>query len=423
MNEPLIDVADVISHAFAHIDSRLMNHGKRVAYILMKIFEDKNEFSLQEKQDIFMLGLLHDIGAYKEEEIDSILSFDLQDSMEHAIWGYLLFQTFSPLPEYADIILYHHHCNAQYYSVPISDYHRRLARLLYLADRIDIFCEQNGSGQLGSFLNSYCGSIFTEQDIQWFQAADQKFEIIEHLLSGAYHEEINTYTSQQLHFSDVQMHDFLLLFIFSIDFRNEYTAMHTGYAVLFSQKIANMLHLTSAACNTIELAALLHNIGKISLPVSIESMEDYDWYLKKMYKPSTQDITRDILTDSISPKIVRVIEQSYQLLDCLSNNNKTEFCFLPEAEIVALSYLLSNALTLDEDIGVRHHEHLLDFLKDRYRTCGINNHLLLTLEKEYDAMVQECQISCDSLSSTYKQMMEEYHSLNMILLHYNRKYH
>lgn len=423
MNEPLINVADVICHAFSHIDPRLANHGERVAYILMKIFEDKDEISPQEKQDIFMLGLLHDIGAYKEEEIDSLLSFDLQDSMEHSIFGYLLFQTFSPLPEYADVILYHHRYNAQYYSVPCSDYHRRLARLIYLADRIDIFCEQNDKKQLHSFLNSYCGSIFTEQDIQWFQEAEQKFQITEHLSSRTYHEEVRAYTSQQLHFSDTQMHDFLLLFIFSVDFRNEYTALHTGYAVQFSQKIAGTLHLTSAACKTIELAALLHNIGKVSLPSIVESMDDYDWYLKKLYKPSTRDITKDILEDCVSPEIIRVIEQSFQLLDSLSHHEKTDFPILPEGEIVALSYLLSNALTLDEDIGARHYEQMLHFLKDRYHACGINDSLLLSLEKEYDTMVQECQISCSTLSHTFKEMMEEYHSLKMILLHYNRKYH
>lgn len=423
MNEPLINAADVICHAFAHIDPRLMNHGERVAYILMKIFEDKDEISSQEKQDIFMLGLLHDIGAYKEEEINTVLSFDLPDSMEHSIFGYLLFQTFSPLPEYADIILYHHRYNAQYYSVPISDYHRRLARLIYLADRIDIFCELNDPKQLYSFLNSYQNSIFTVQDIQWFQEADQKFQIVEHLLSRTYHEEVKAYTSQHLTFSDAQMHDFLVLFVFSVDFRNEYTALHTGYAVAFSQKIAAALHLTSAASKTIELAALLHNLGKVSLPARIESMDDYDWYLKKIYKPSIQDITRDILADSVPPEILRIIEQSFQLLDCLSNSKTEDFPLLPEAEIVALSYLLSNALTLDDDIGAHHYEQLLHFLKDRYHICRINDSLLLSLEKEYDAMVLDCQTSCAKLSNTFKQMMEEYHSLDMILMHYNRKYH
>ena len=61
---PLINIVDVIRHSFHHLDPRLINHGERVAYILMKMLEDTRRYTQQEKQNIFMLGLLHDIGAY-----------------------------------------------------------------------------------------------------------------------------------------------------------------------------------------------------------------------------------------------------------------------------------------------------------------------------------------------------------------------
>ncbi len=180
---PLINIVDVICHSFRHLDPRLINHGERVAYILMKMLDDTNRYTKQEKQDIFMLGLLHDIGAYKEKELDSILSFDLNDSMEHSVFGYLLFKTFSPLPEYADVILYHHHCNAQYYPVPISNYHRDIAKLLYLADRIDIFCVLNDAKDLDSFLSKCCGTIFLPSDIRWFQETEKKHHLLEKIHS------------------------------------------------------------------------------------------------------------------------------------------------------------------------------------------------------------------------------------------------
>ena len=69
-SQPLINIVDVICQSFHHLDPRLINHGERVAYILMKMMEETNRYTQQEKHDIFMLGLLHDIGAYKEKEID-----------------------------------------------------------------------------------------------------------------------------------------------------------------------------------------------------------------------------------------------------------------------------------------------------------------------------------------------------------------
>ncbi len=64
----LINIVDVISHSFRHLDPRLIDHGERVAYILMKMLTDTSYYTKQEKQDIFMLGLLHDIGRFRQYE-------------------------------------------------------------------------------------------------------------------------------------------------------------------------------------------------------------------------------------------------------------------------------------------------------------------------------------------------------------------
>ena len=164
---------------------------------------DTSYYTKQEKQDIFMLGLLHDIGAYKEEEIDSMLSFDMDDTMEHSVFGYLLFQHFSPLPEYADVILYHHHCNAQYYPAPIGNYHRDMARLIYLADRIDIYYVVNQMECPDSFPDRYSESTFSAASIRWFKDADQKYHILEAIQDGSYQEEVERYAKEEIILSEL----------------------------------------------------------------------------------------------------------------------------------------------------------------------------------------------------------------------------
>lgn len=422
MKETLINTINLIRHTFHHTNPRLIDHGERVSYILMKMFEDKPEISSEEKQNIFMLGLLHDIGAYKEAEIDSMLSFDCDDSMEHAVFGYLLFQTFSPLQDYANIILYHHQCNAQYYSVPISDYHRRLTRILYLADRVDLFLQSNDTKELLPFLEGYENSVFTEQDIRWFQKTNDKYNLVDSLNSGSYHKEIEEYTLS-FSFTEKQLYDYLLLLIFAIDFRNEYSALHTTYAVQLSRKISSILNFSPAACDITELSTLLHNMGKISLSFNVENMEDYDLYLKDIYNYSTQEITHKVLKGNVDEKIFHTIEQSFLLLDCWAENKKISFSPTPEAEVTALSCLLSNSLTLDTDIGAHHHKRLLSYLKEKYHICGMDNTILASLEEEYENIIFQVEIACSSIASVYKNMMNEYHSLNMVLLHYNKKYH
>lgn len=422
METSMINITDIICRAYHYVDPRLNSHGERVAYILMEMFKDKSQFSPQEKQNIFMLGLLHDIGAYKEAETDAMLSFDQNDSLDHSVLGYLLFREFSPLKEYANVILYHHHSNAQYYAVPTSDYHRRLARILYLADRIDIFCQFNDIRGLFPFLKEYEDSIFTSEDIQWFQQADATYHILDALHSGNYRTELLHYM-ETMTFSEEEIHDFLLLFIFAIDFRHEYSAVHTAYAVQISQILAKKLHFSSTSCKIAELSALLHNIGKISLSSCVENENDYDVYLKNIYKNTTQEITKKILAGNVSEQILETIQQSFSILEHWEQEKPLNFSPTPVAEVVALACLLSNVLTLESDTHTKHSSSLISFLHNKYRHCAMNDKILSSLEQEEQEILHDAKTSCSSLSNTYKDMMNDYHSLNVVLLHYNQKYH
>lgn len=416
----LIDIVDVVCHSFRHLNPRLMNHGERVAYILMKMLEGTNYYTKQEKQDIFMLGLLHDIGAYKEDEIDAMLSFDREDSMEHSVFGYLLFQNFSPLSEYADIILYHHHCDAQYYPVPIGNYHRDIARLVYLADRIDIFCILQGGEGLDSFLDKYADNIFSSAGIRWFHAANKKYNVLECIRNGTYQEEFSKYTRESIALTEEQIHKYLIMFVFSMDFRNECTALHTSYAVHLSENFANTLHLSPTACQTIQLAAMLHNIGTAAIPANLSSTDGYECSLKEIYQNSTLDVTRKILSGAVDPQIIKVIEDSFQILKCWIEQEPVPFRPTPTTEIVALSYFISNILSNDPDLS--HHPKMVRFLKGKYLSCNMDNTILAALENYFQPILEQTQASCASASRAYHHVMDEYHYLNTILIHYNTKY-
>lgn len=423
MNSPqLINVVDVICHSFRHLDSRLISHGERVGYILMKMLEETGRYTPKEKHDIFMLGLLHDIGAYKDSEIDSLLSFDTDDSMEHSVFGYLLFKNFSPLSQYADVILYHHNCNAQYYSVPISNYHRDIAKLIYLADRIDIFCIQNMEDELPAFLEQYSGRIFYPADIYWFWNTQEKHHILEHMKSSEYQEELYDYIHQHSNLIADQTYKYLRMLTFSLDFRSEYTALHTDYAVHLSSNIADVLHMPQDTCESVKFAALLHNIGKVSLSIPLSSIEDYDNYLRALYDSPVLEATRQILAGNIDEEILILIEKSFLLLKCWTNGQPITFSPAPAAEVMALSYLMSNSLSMEMNVSYHHHPRLLAFLREKYRVSNLDGTVLRALETSFDKIIDKTQSACSTSYDIYQKMMEEYRSLNIVLQHYNNKY-
>lgn len=423
MNRPQpINIVDLIYGSFRYLDPRLISHGERVSYILMKMLEETKRYTLQEKRDIFMLGLLHDIGAYKDTEIDSMLSFDSDESMEHSVFGYLLFKTFSPLQQYADVILYHHHCNAQYYSVPISSYHRDIAKLIYLADRIDIFCVQNPEGNLSSFLEQFSWNTFYPSDIHWFWHSEEKYHILENIKSMEYQKELKDFIHKNFKLTEDQTQKYLMMLTCSIDFRSEYTALHTNYAVQLSKNIAHTLHMPSHTCESIESAAQLHNVGKVSLHLPLSDTEDYDNYLRALYDDSTLDITKQILSDNIDAQVLELIEKSHLLLKCWTTNQPVTDSPSPAAEVVALSYIMSNALSLEMNVSYCHHPRLLAYLREKYRNCNMNDSILKTLENSFDQIIEKTQCSCSSTYDIYQQVRNEHRSLSIILQHYNNKY-
>lgn len=52
-----------------YVDSRLIDHGLRVANMAYRMLEAQNSHEQKYLRDVFMLAMLHDIGAYKTEKL------------------------------------------------------------------------------------------------------------------------------------------------------------------------------------------------------------------------------------------------------------------------------------------------------------------------------------------------------------------
>ncbi len=421
--QQFIHVIDILRHAFGYQNPRLIHHGERVAYILWKMLEDCEDYTGKEKQTIFLLGLLHDIGAYADEEIDKMLSNDTMDTMDHSIFGYLLLKKFSPLSEYADCILYHHNHTAQYYPVPLSQRHREIARLIHMADRIDACMIREGADAVSSFLESQeaCG-LFFKKDTALFWTGCRSHHIREQLTSMAYLEQLDEYTKKELRLSEQETRDYLMTYLCSIDFRNDYTALHTRYALLICTNFIQQLHLAENTCKIARFGAMLHCIGKTGVPFEINSPVEFEEYLKRLYHASVFEVTRGILAESVSDQLLTTVEQSFQLLNCFLGNTRISFSPSPPAEIITLSYCLSCNWNHQISTGYLSKKQLMGYIRQKYDSCGLEDSILQALDKHYNRIVSQTQIAALTAKEEYEQMIHEMHGLQVILEHYNKKY-
>ena len=152
---------EIISNCLNYVDSRLIDHGLRVANMTYRMLEAQNSHEQKYLQDVFMLAMLHDIGAYKTEKIDQMFIFETKNIWKHAIYGYLFIKNFSPLDKLAPAILYHH---LDYQKmIYIDDEIKNISQIINLCDRIDVFLQtSNDYSMLKDYLDKESGTRFVE---------------------------------------------------------------------------------------------------------------------------------------------------------------------------------------------------------------------------------------------------------------------
>ena len=64
------DLINIARRAFNLVDPRLIGHGARVSYLVFQMLKEDGTYTPSEMRNLLILAALHDIGAYKTEEID-----------------------------------------------------------------------------------------------------------------------------------------------------------------------------------------------------------------------------------------------------------------------------------------------------------------------------------------------------------------
>ena len=179
----------IVKRTLNKVDPRLVEHGERVAYIALKILEEaEGEISHEMLKNVLLVCLIHDIGAYKTEEIDCIVEFESRNVWEHSIYVSLFLKMYSPLSEYTEAVLYHH---ADYCLMKEQGVKGRtlfLADVIHLADRTDLLWQTKA--QIREKLEERKGREFSEFAVETLLRAEEKYQIGRALKDGSFEEEL-----------------------------------------------------------------------------------------------------------------------------------------------------------------------------------------------------------------------------------------
>ena len=182
------DVNDIIRKTLGIINSKIMNHGEITGYILYKMLEYEQQYTEQELVDYTMLGILHDIGLYKEDNVKNVSDFETKNLWPHSIYGFLFLKYLSPIGDKAEIVLYHHLDYNRHGLIQSKYLH--IIECLNLADKMDTFLHLKEENLEKDYFNLYRDIKFSGAALDLFHKAEAKYGITANLVNGKYKEEL-----------------------------------------------------------------------------------------------------------------------------------------------------------------------------------------------------------------------------------------
>jgi HD-GYP domain-containing protein (c-di-GMP phosphodiesterase class II) len=404
-------VLGIIRRFCGYIDPRLTEHGSHVAYIISRMLRNTGQYSQQELRDICFLAQLHDIGAYKTEEISKMLKFETDDIWDHSFYGYLFIRYFSPLKKLAPAVLLHHITwNFLENEKEPSSKIKNLSQILHIADRIDVSMslEKRSWKETLQLIIQGTNNVFAPHIVDLAAKLDFQDSIENEWRNDS--EYFDFLTSIPL--SEEETTEYLKMLVFIIDFRSHHTVTHTITTTSISYELGKLLSLNEEHLNMVLCGSLLHDLGKIAIPVEIL---EYPGKLSRQAMAIMRthvNYTEKIFGGSIDKAIERIALRHHEKLDGSGYPKKLRAEELTtEERLVAIADIIS-ALT-----GTRSYkdsfpiDHILTIL-NRMKHDGLLDEAIVDLAAEHlDEILDTTAIRCQPILSIYEKLRTEYESL------------
>lgn len=405
------DVNEIIRKTLGIINNKIMHHGEITGYILYKMMEYENaytdqHYTEQELVDYTMLGILHDIGLYKEDNVKNVSDFETKNLWPHSIYGFLFLKYLSPMGDKAEIVLYHH-LDYNRHSMIQSRY-MHIIDMLSLADKMDTFLHLKDEKLGQDYFARYRDIKFSGAAMDLFQKAEKRYGITENLVNGKYREELDVLLAKRA-FSEQYKRGFLEMLVYTIDFRSEHTVIHTLATVNFAEQLGRLSRVSGKDLRDLHYGALLHDLGKIAIPLNIlEStgrLSDDEMKVMKAHVRITEMILEGVVDDAV----LQIAVRHHEKLDGTGYHKGLSAAdlTLPQ-QIIAVADILSALYGKRSYKEAFSKEKILDIMNSDADRGKINKNVVTSLERNYDNIIKEFEKEKENTIGLYLKIKEQY---------------
>lgn len=281
-------------------------HGRRVG-MLAREMAIRLGWSKEDQSILYDAGLLHDCGV-SSTRVHQRLVADLvwSGAEAHCLRGEELLAGFQPLAHLAPIIRYHHSAWEWLVLQTLPGDTARFANLIYLADRIDVLAAPYHADQsilshadeIRTRLTSARGRLFSPELVDIFELISQE----EAFWLGLQPEWVQQYQVDMESHGELRMIGWsefkqcASIFSRIIDAKSPYTEQHSQGVSRLSRHLAEQIGLDAITCEKVEVAGLLHDIGKLQIPDEIiegeRSLTAHEFDIMKSHSYGTLQVLK-----------------------------------------------------------------------------------------------------------------------------------
>lgn len=306
------NMCNLIYETLRLMNKTLAHHGMKVSYIMSKMLECRGVYEKYEIADFMVLALLHDIGAYKTDDVRKQLSYEAKKPIPHSIYGYLFLKYLSPLEEQSKMVLYHH---MDYTKTKDIDYKYRMElEILKVAEIMDVWRRAFGDQFDYTLINRYAGTKFRPEVCELLQQAVEKYDIFTKLDDESYKEEYSE-SMEYVLLSDTEKEKYLKMLMYCTGLKDEKMVSETIATVCICRELGQKLRISELDKNEIYYAALLHDIGMLAMPQDLlDAPRAFDDAEKNLIHTHVE-IMEKTLEGKLSKDIISVAAAHHERFD------------------------------------------------------------------------------------------------------------
>lgn len=388
------------------IDRRVMDHGSRVAYYLYKMLECKGGYEKFELADFILLASMHDIGAYKTENLKEMVRYECKETIAHATYGYLVFKHLSPLSELAPIILYHHTDHSQMKSLNYE--YKDIAEALNLVEKIDIFSTALKDKFDINMFRKQAGTVVSREALELFEKAAGQSDVLKKVRNGEFKEELDDAISYMI-YNNEDKKRFIEMLTYCQGLKSEIAVVDAVGCMCIAESMGQKAGLTELESEQLYYGALLHDMGMLAIPKEIteaqRTLSEEEYEKVKMHVHLAEKVLKDRMAD----EVVEIVAAHHERCDGSGYpRGLREIQMNRNQQIVQLADAVTALMEIKTYRPPYKNSEVQAIIKKEAAAGKFNKSVANLFLDNYDAIMENARARADETMSTYKKLNQQY---------------